>query len=136
MRRQAAGWSRRAAREVHRPAPDRHAGGAKPTWTLNQAPRAPLAVIAKATVAGRVQTQTGQPVAAAQITVGDGAGQTDAQGQFSVAGLPPGQYTVTVSAIGYQKQTRTVTLDPRQTEKLVVVLPRLLMPLRPVPKTP
>jgi carboxypeptidase family protein len=108
----------------------------KPTWTLNQIPRAPIVAIQKGTVTGRVQTQTGQPLAAAQITVGDAKGQTNAQGQFSVAGLVPGQYTVTVSAIGYLKQTRTVTLEPGETEKLVVVMPRLMMPIKPAPKTP
>jgi hypothetical protein len=107
---------------------------AKAPWTLNQVPKAPLVAITKATVAGRVQTQAGQPLAAAQITVGDAKGQTDAQGQFSVAGLAPGQYTVTVSAIGYLKQTRSVTLDPGETEKLVVVMPRLIIPIKP--KTP
>jgi uncharacterized membrane protein len=103
---------------------------------LNQIPRAPLAAVARATVMGRVQTQTGQPLAAAQVTVGDAKEQTDAQGQFSVAGLAPGQYTVTVAAIGYQKQMRTVTLDPGETDHLVIVMPRLMLPIRPVPKTP
>ena len=111
-------------------------GGAKPPWTLNQIPRAPLMAVARGTVMGRVQTQAGQPLAAVQVTVGDAKGQTDAQGQFSVAGLAPGQYTVTVSAVGYQRQTRTVTLDPGETEKLVVVMPRLMIPIRPMPKTP
>ncbi|MGH7535528.1 MAG: carboxypeptidase-like regulatory domain-containing protein [Gemmatimonadales bacterium] len=89
-------------------------------------------------MAGRVQTQTGQALAAAQITVGDAKGQSDAQGQFAVPGLPPGQYTVTVTAIGYQKQTRTVTLDAGETERLVVVMPRLtqITPYRAAPKTP
>ena len=45
---------------------------------------------------------------------------------------------MTVTAIGYQKQTRTVTLDAGETERLVVVMPRLtqITPFRAVPKTP
>jgi len=65
-------------------------------------------------------------------------GQTDAQGQFTVAGLATGQYTVTVTTIGYRRQARTITLDAGETERLVVVMPRLILiaPNRAVPKTP
>jgi Carboxypeptidase regulatory-like domain len=128
--------------------------GVRPAWQVNQLPsgtiRPYVAAIPKATVAGRVQTQTGQPLAAAQITIGDAKGQTDgkgqsdvkgqsdAQGQFTIPGLAPGQYIVTVTATGYQKQTRTVTLDAGETERLVVVMPRgaVITPFRAVPKTP
>jgi Carboxypeptidase regulatory-like domain len=65
-------------------------------------------------------------------------GQTDAQGQFTVACLAPGQYTVTVTAVGYQRQAWTITQDAGETERLVGVMPRLILiaPNRAVPKTP
>jgi hypothetical protein len=116
-------------------------GGIKTTSPATQLPaagvRPQLALIPKGTVAGRVQTQAGQPLAAAQITVGDAKGQTDAQGQFTVPSLAPGQYTVTVTAVGYVKQSRSITLTAGETERMVVVMPRLtIAPFRAAPKTP
>ena len=76
-----------------------------------------------ASIAGTVLTATSQtPVAGAQISVsphradgGSGAGQSDANGAFSVGGLAPGSYDVVVSAQGFTDATYNgITVDQGQ----------------------
>src|ERR1700693_2472651 len=69
-------------------------------------------------MAGRVVDQSQAAVVNATVTVADsskgvfGATKTGASGDFSVAGLLPGNYTVTVEATGFKKLSRSnIPLD-------------------------
>jgi hypothetical protein len=60
-------------------------------------------------IAGRVtDSATGKPILHAHVSVYPGGGRqhygalTDAEGKFSIAQLPPGQYSFTASAAGFQ----------------------------------
>ena len=69
---------------------------------------------ATGTVNGRVVDATsGQPVSAAQITVnGTTLGRsTGDDGRFTLTGVPTGSRVLTVRRIGYQQQTRSVTVS-------------------------
>ena len=69
---------------------------------------------ATGTVNGRVVDATsGQPVSAAQITVnGTTLGRsTGDDGRFTLSGVPTGSRVLTVRRIGYQQQTRSVTVS-------------------------
>jgi TonB-dependent SusC/RagA subfamily outer membrane receptor len=73
------------------------------------APKAP----AVGTVTGRVtDAASGQPVAAAQvIVVGTTFGRTtDANGEYSIGGLPAGDFRVTTRRVGYVPVTKSVTV--------------------------
>lgn len=59
---------------------------------------------------GTVSTATGVPIDGASVTVGGSAATTDAAGTYRVTGLPPQDYTVTVSSAGYTPQTVSITL--------------------------
>jgi TonB-linked SusC/RagA family outer membrane protein len=74
---------------------------------------APLAAQATGTISGRVvDADNGQPVAAAQVTIaGTQFGRASGDdGRFTIANLPAGTHTVVVRRIGYQLQSRTVSL--------------------------
>ncbi|HXO38721.1 MAG TPA: carboxypeptidase regulatory-like domain-containing protein [Candidatus Acidoferrum sp.] len=59
----------------------------------------------------RVQVQpTGQTTA------------TDSQGQFTISGLPPGKYTVTVSYVGFAPYSTEVTVNSGEVAKLDAVM--------------
>lgn len=72
-------------------------------------------------VAGRVLNQEQQPVAAAQVTATNqatGISQsvvTRADGRYLIAGLQPGTYTVSASALGYGTQSQPARLVLSQT---------------------
>ena len=66
-----------------------------------------------ATIQGRVtERETGQPVASAQlIVVGTRqGGATNNNGEYSIAGVAPGQIQLRVSRIGFQPMTQAVTV--------------------------
>ena len=80
---------------------------------LSLATAAPLIAQSTGTVTGRVvDGDNGQPIAAAQVTVaGTQLGRaTGDDGRFTLANIPAGALTVTVRRIGYQQQSRAITL--------------------------
>jgi hypothetical protein len=75
------------------------------TW-LEEPPRIVLTPISQ--VAGRVLDEAGSPVPAARVILENeradsclAEGPTDALGRFAIAGLPPGRYTLHVSAANH-----------------------------------
>jgi TonB-dependent starch-binding outer membrane protein SusC len=72
------------------------------------------------TITGQVVTQTGQPLANAQVQiVGTNRGTlTDARGMFQLVGVPAGTHQVRVSSIGHRAETRAVQLAAGGTERL------------------
>ncbi len=86
-----------------------------------------------ASLHGTVVVASGAPVAQATITVegtaGGQAATTNATGQFSMSGLNPGNYTVTVEGAGYEKFEVTVSLSGGGNKEIDAVL----MPTPPVP---
>jgi len=77
---------------------------------LSIAASSPLAAQATNTISGRViDADSGQPVAAAQVTVaGTQFGRSTADdGRFTIASVPSGALTITVRRIGYQLQSRS-----------------------------
>lgn len=83
-------------------------------------------------VAGRVVDGAGVGVSGATVTVASGTAATttmtlsgvgDTAGRFEVRGLrTPGTYAVTVDAPGFQRESRTVTLDAQQRGDVAVTL--------------
>ena len=74
-----------------------------------------------ATLTGRVVDQTtGQPLSDVQVVVaGTPRGsRTSADGRFQIVGVPAGTIQVRVLRLGYQAQTRTVTVGAAGTESL------------------
>jgi protocatechuate 3,4-dioxygenase beta subunit len=45
--------------------------------------------------------ETGQPIARAQVRVGSETTTTDAEGRYTLTGLPPGQYVLSVTHPDY-----------------------------------
>ena len=80
---------------------------------LSIAAATPLAAQATGTIVGRVvDGDNGQPVAAAQVTIaGTQFGRsTGDDGRFTLANVRSGALTITVRRIGYQLQSRPITL--------------------------
>jgi hypothetical protein len=79
-------------------------------------------------VAGSVTDQTGAviPRASVELHEIDTAQQrkavSNASGQFSLAGLPPGRYKVSITAQGFDTSTREFTLQPRDRAVLSATL--------------
>jgi iron complex outermembrane recepter protein len=73
----------------------------------------PLRVYAQdTTLTGTVLDQSGKAIRNAAVVVRNEAGAvrnaiTDAEGHFSMAGLPPGTYTAEVSSPGFSAASRT-----------------------------
>ncbi|MEK6850961.1 MAG: carboxypeptidase regulatory-like domain-containing protein, partial [Candidatus Thermoplasmatota archaeon] len=71
-------------------------------------------------VAGTVTGPSGDPVAGASVRLLDGTTEvdsttTDANGQYDFADVPPGTYTVRVTATGYDAESQDVTVVAGQT---------------------
>lgn len=82
---------------------------------------AALSAQAAGVITGRVTGQgTGQAIAGAQLRVQGTALRTvtDAQGQYRIAGVPAGTYTVTAALIGREPSNREVTVAAGQTQVL------------------
>jgi iron complex outermembrane recepter protein len=64
-------------------------------------------------IAGRVTDANGHPIAEVVVRVVElkRSTSTNEDGQYSIAQLPSGRYTVSFAAIGYAPQVRTVTID-------------------------
>ena len=74
---------------------------------------------ATSTVRGRtVDSRTGNPIPSAQVSVeGTGLGaSTDAQGVFTIAGVPDGSRTLIARRIGYAPQRKQVTVSAGMTD--------------------
>ena len=68
-------------------------------------------------LAGTVKDQSGASIPNATITattsdlVGTKTIQTDSSGYFRLANLPPGAYTITITATGFSTEKRTLTIE-------------------------
>lgn len=95
----------------------------------------PLDAQPAASLAGVVTSPAGSPVANASVSVTNTAtgrssqAQSDAAGLYSLQGLAPGAYTVSVSAQGYAPKTVSVTLNGAGTQRLD--LPLTIGPAEP-----
>ena len=82
----------------------------------------------RAEVVGSVKDATGSAVPGATITAREAAGgatrtaTTNAAGQFTLAGLAPGDYQIRVASPGFQVASRAVTLKVRDRAVLSAVL--------------
>jgi hypothetical protein len=92
------------------------------------APAPPERSVHNASLNGSVHDATGAPIGGATVDILDASNNTtshtlaDSHGQFIAAELPPGSYRITVSAPGFQKEQRSVTLDPGQPEQIDIPL--------------
>jgi len=72
--------------------------------------------VAAATVQGIIRDPSGALVAGAEVAISFAATaeirttKTDAQGHFSIDGLPPGEYQITVKQQGFENAQRAVTI--------------------------
>jgi outer membrane receptor for ferrienterochelin and colicins len=75
-------------------------------------------------IRGQVYSQQGEPLPAVTILIKENlrGAQTDTLGRFVIDKLQPGQYTLIVSAIGYEKQFPTVTITLSSVNHLVIRL--------------
>ena len=95
----------------------------------------PLDAQPAAALAGVITSPAGSPVANATISITNTAtgrssqAQSDAAGLYSLQGLAPGAYTVSVSAHGYAPKTVSVTLNGAGTQRLD--LPLTIGPAEP-----
>ncbi|MBV8644889.1 MAG: TonB-dependent receptor, partial [Candidatus Eremiobacteraeota bacterium] len=92
---------------------------------------APAAEATTGTVAGAVTSTTGEPVPNARVAAVSPSGRlavsTDAHGRFSMYGLTPDTYAVSVEATGFIGVVQSgVVVLPGQTERVAVRLERTL----------
>lgn len=87
---------------------------------------APGAELTTGTVLGGVSTTTGAPLAGALVTAfapsGRASATTDAQGRFTIMGLAPDTYEVSVQLKGYEQATARVVVLPSEHERLTFTL--------------
>jgi len=89
-------------------------------------------------VHGHVRATNGRPVAAAFVALrtptGEqrGSGLSDDDGRFRLGPVPPGQYVLTVSSIGYATAVRRVEVAPGEQESIDVVLVPEAVQIRPL----
>lgn len=75
-------------------------------------------------ISGSVTGEDGSPVIGANVVLAGtylGAA-TDASGQYTIKNVPPGTYTITASAVGFRKQSKTVTVVEGETASQDFVL--------------
>lgn len=103
---------------MHLHSSPRRSGRGRPTGRLGVALvafmiAAPLMAQPVGSLSGRVtDADNGQPIAAAQVTIsGTPLGRPSSEdGRFSLTGVPAGTQIVVVRRIGYQQQSRAVTI--------------------------
>lgn len=82
---------------------------------------------AQGTVTGTVvDSSTSQSLPGVNVVVeelGVGAA-TDSEGQFQIAEIPAGSYTLSATYVGYQETTRSVTVSDGETTNIQLELPR------------
>lgn len=86
----------------------------------------PADVFAQGVISGTVQEAgSGEAVIGANVLLeGTGKGAaTNRYGYFAIAGLAIGEYTLRISAVGYQTETRTVAITNGDAVRLLVELP-------------
>jgi len=84
------------------------------------------------TVSGHVVSASGHPVPGAEVRFEPATGgevSTDAEGWFTVSGLAPGRYLLTVRAEGFEAQSAEVTIEADAESSLRLTLPPLLAAL-------
>ena len=78
------------------------------------------------TVLGSVTTAAGKPLAGAAVTASSPSGRysvtTDALGRFTMLGLSPDTYVVTVELSGFETSSATVVVLPAEHERLTFTL--------------
>ena len=68
-----------------------------------------------ATVQGQITDPRGEAVPGITVMLNDSRGvATDVSGNFTISNIPPGNHTLSVSGVGYQTQTLSVTLTAGQ----------------------
>jgi TonB-dependent receptor len=92
--------------------------------TDNRGATAPGTANGSGTIAGIVQDSAGAVLVSAKVVVDPSGRQTatDNQGQFRMAGLNPGTYTVAVTYVGFAAYTTSVTVAPGQTANVTAAL--------------
>jgi len=92
-------------------------------YGLVDADEAALPVLAAGTISGTVtDSSTGIGIAGAVITDGTRSVNTDESGNYVINDVPPGEYTVIVSAPGYQSASKTVTVQEALTSTADFIL--------------
>ncbi|MBI2869135.1 MAG: S8 family serine peptidase [Chloroflexi bacterium] len=66
-------------------------------------------------VSGSVKDAAGEAIAGATVSDGTRAATADDAGSYVLSGIPPGSYTLTAAASGYQAAARRLTFNPGQT---------------------
>ena len=82
------------------------------------------------TISGRVNSTTGAALDGATVTTqpASGTATTDVQGNYTIANVAPGAYTVTATRSGYSSGTTTVTVAAGQTASAILSLQALALP--------
>jgi iron complex outermembrane receptor protein len=83
------------------------------------------------TVSGTVTDSTGAPVSGAEVRV-DGTmihGLTDAEGRFTLSGVPAGSQTIRALLLGYKSARRSVTVEAGATVTVDIQLERSVIPV-------
>src|SRR5262249_14975003 len=83
-----------------------------------------VAQVVKGSIQGRVTDSTGAVLQGASVTVTPGGvrAATTTEGDFAIAGVMPGTYTVTVDFVGFKQFTQSVTVAAGETMRVNVKL--------------
>jgi outer membrane receptor protein involved in Fe transport len=90
---------------------------------------------AKGKIMGRVKDEgTGTLLASVNVFLKNTAlgDVTDESGYFEIKGVPPGEYTLVISMIGYSKETRHVKIEPGATVVLSIPIKRVPIEFKPI----
>ncbi|MEM6397469.1 MAG: TonB-dependent receptor [Bacteroidota bacterium] len=75
-------------------------------------------------ISGTVLTEAGIPLEGASVAImdTDRGSITNRDGQFEIGNLAAGSYTLVVTSIGYEKSTRTFSLESNESKRFIVGL--------------